>query len=83
MPLSSYCKNCGAPKDVTEYADNTCGKCETYRKEAMQGAKAENPELSEDQLTYVGRQALAARAHNARQTWIHPRDFSRANMERG
>jgi hypothetical protein len=79
--LSSYCRNCGAPKDVTEYAENTCGKCETARSEAIQGAKAEKPELTESELLYVGRQALSQRAITSRQTWVNPRDFRRADME--
>lgn len=82
MSMSSYCMNCGQPKQVNEFAAHTCGGCSTARAEAIQGAKAENPELSEDQLLYVGRQALAARQHSARQTYISPRDFDRAKMEK-
>jgi hypothetical protein len=80
--LSSYCRNCGAPKDVSEYAANTCGKCATEAREARQGAAAENPALTESELLYIERQALAQRAHNARDTWVNPRDFDRAHMDR-
>jgi hypothetical protein len=48
----------------------------------MQGAKAEDATLSQDQLTYIGRQALAGRAVNAHQTWVNPKDFRRSDFNR-
>ena len=77
MSLSSYCRNCGQSHEVSDYACNHCSKCETVGQEARQAAAAENPGLTEDQLTYVARDARQQRAHHPRQTYINPRDFDR------
>lgn len=82
MALSSYCRVCGLPQDVSDFANPWCSKCETRGNEARQAAKAEQPELSEDQLLYVARQARQQGAHTPHATFINPRNFSRGDVER-
>lgn len=85
--LSSYCKNCGMPyTTVAEMSALHCNQCEQARTEAMQHVRAQatekKQEVSESDVLYAGRQALMQRAHHPRQTFISPREFDRANMER-
>jgi len=81
--LSSYCKNCGGSFTTTaEMSANHCNGCEEKRKAAMQFAKEQNPEIGASDLLYAGRQALIQAAHHPRQTFINPREFDRAQMER-
>jgi hypothetical protein len=87
MSLSSYCRNCGDPyTTVSEMSALHCNGCEQARTEAMTHATAQAEEqkktIAPDDLLYIGRQALMQRAHHPRQTFISPREFNRADMER-
>lgn len=78
MPLSSYCHNCHKPNATTaEMGADHCDGCEKIRTDAMTGAKEANPELTQDQLLYVGRTAMLGAAGHARSGSISPRDFHR------
>jgi len=74
--LSSYCQTCGASKEPANYADNYCPACTSLRREAEQAFAAENPEASESDILYAGRQALSQRAHHANRNFTDPRAFS-------
>jgi len=83
MSLSSYCRNCGTPyTTVSEMSALHCNGCEEKRKAAIQFHKDKNPEASESDLLYAGREALIRAAHHPRQTFISPREFNRSEMER-
>lgn len=83
MPLSSYCRNCGAPVTTTsEMSANHCNGCEEARKGAITAFVEANPNSNESDRLYAGRQALMQRAYHPRQTFVNPRDFNRADMKR-
>lgn len=68
MPLSSTCRNCGLPKNISNYADNYCSDCTTAVKEAREFAIRENTDIGTSQ-----RKALAERAHDAHRNHVDPR----------
>ena len=74
--LTAYCRNCGGPKEPSEYAANTCGTCTTTRLEAEQAFAAEHKDAPESDILYAGRQALLNRAHHANRNFTDPRGFS-------
>jgi len=83
MSLSSYCRNCGNTNPtIPEMQANHCDACEKAGLDAREAAQKENPKLSETDLLYVAREARLQRAHHPRQTFISPREFNRAEMER-
>lgn len=83
MALSSYCRNCGSGNaTAAEMASNHCNTCEEARKAAIQAYVEKNPTSSDSDRLYAGREALMQRAHHPRQTFISPREFNRAEMER-
>ena len=83
MPLSSYCRNCGASNQTTvDMSSNHCTQCEEARKGAVTAHAEQNPNSSESERLYAGRQALMQRAHHPHRTFVNPRDFDRTNMER-
>jgi len=78
VSLSSYCRNCGAPVSTTaEMSANHCNGCEEARKGALTAFAEQNPQASESDKLYAGRQALMQRAAHPRSGSISPRDFAR------
>lgn len=59
MGLTSYCRNCGQPKDMATYADNYCAACTSAIREAREHANREGLDLGQ-----ATRSALAQRAHD-------------------
>jgi len=74
--MTSHCQICGNAKDPSEYAHNQCTACTNRGNEAQNAAKAENPELTPDQLLYIGRMAMQQRALHRGSSYVDPRQFS-------
>lgn len=74
--MTSTCSNCGATKDPAHYADNYCPTCTARMNEAAQHFAAENPNASQSDILYAGRQALLQRAHHAHRNFVDPRGFA-------
>lgn len=76
MGLTSYCRNCGAPKTPDFYAENYCEGCTTATKEAREFAVREKLDIGATQ-----RQALAARSHDTHRNRPDPRQpFTKADI---
>lgn len=76
--IRSYCDACHKPKETITAV--LCNSCESRRTEAMQHAAAENPNLSQSDLLYVGRQALNQVRHHSHINHVDPRNFTRSGM---
>ena len=74
--LTATCFTCGAPKDQAHYADTNCPDCELARASAMKDFTEKNPDASNSDVLYAGRQALMQRSHSARRSFISPGAFS-------
>lgn len=74
--MTSHCQNCGAPKEPANFRDNYCPSCTQLDVEAQQHFAAENPNATQSDILYAGRQARLARAMRPGNNYMDPRNFS-------
>jgi hypothetical protein len=68
--LTSICRNCGASKNPTDYANNYCILCDANMKEHIEHAIKAGTDVNE-----ARRVGLAERAHTSRSSTPDPRAY--------